>query len=112
MKNEGMNHGLFGKLEPGAVKEFGDWKEVARLVYGNSRKHIIMYRSIISVTEETAEELMLKDQRSWQRYIENHIMTIAEKTISAESICSGCVRYIVKGGIPISMWYSGIPPAG
>lgn len=38
-----------------------------------------MYRSVVSFTEETAKELLLKDQKSWQRYVENHIMTIAEK---------------------------------
>lgn len=32
VKNEGMRHGLFGKLEPGAVKEFDTWQEAARLV--------------------------------------------------------------------------------
>ena len=98
MRNEGMDHGLFGKLEPGAVKEFEDWKDVARLVYGNSRKHITMYRSIISFTAETAEELMLKDQKSWQRYIENHIMTIAEKNnIRREHLQWACAAHNEKG---------------
>lgn len=79
LKNEGMNHGLFGKMEPGAIQEFKDWKETARRVYTNSRKNITMYRSVVSFSEETAKELLLTDQKSWQRYIENHIMTIAEK---------------------------------
>jgi len=98
MRNDGMDHGLFGKLEPGAVKEFEDWKDVAQLVYGNSRKHITMYRSIISFTAETAEELMLKDQKSWQRYIENHIMTIAEKNnIHREHLQWACAAHNEKG---------------
>lgn len=79
LKNEGMNHGLFGKMEPGAIQEFKDWKEIARRVYANSKKNITMYRSVVSFSEETAKELLLTDQKSWQRYIENHIMTIAEK---------------------------------
>lgn len=79
LKNENMNHGLFGKLEPGAVTEFNDWKDVAKLSYANSKKGILMYRSVVSFAEDTAKELLLKDQKSWQRYIENHIMTIAEK---------------------------------
>jgi len=79
MRNEGMTHGLFGKLEPGAVQKYENWKDVAQLVYKNSKNHITMYRGIISFTEEVAAELMLKDQKSWQRYIENHIMTIAEE---------------------------------
>lgn len=79
LKNESMNHGLFGKLEPGAVTEFDDWKDVAKLSYANSKKGILMYRSVVSFAEETAKELLLNDQKSWQRYIENHIMTIAER---------------------------------
>lgn len=79
MKNEAGSHGLFGKLEPGTLTEFEDWKEVAKKVYANSKKGIVMYRSVVSFTEETAKELLLKDQKSWQRYVENHIMTIAEK---------------------------------
>ena len=69
MRNEGMSHGLFGKLAPGGIQELADWKEVARLVYANSKKHITMYHSIISFTDEVAAELMLKGQKDWQRYI-------------------------------------------
>ena len=32
VKNEGMRHGLFGKLAPGEVCEFETWQEAARLV--------------------------------------------------------------------------------
>lgn len=79
-KNEGMNHGLFGCLVPGTpLTEFQDWKDVAQLVYQNSKRHVTMYRSVISFGEDTAKELMLIDRKAWQRYIENHIRTIAEK---------------------------------
>ena len=79
-KNEGMNHGLFGCLAPGKpLTEFQDWKEVAQLVYQNSKRHVTMYRSVVSFGEDTAQELMLTDRKAWQRYIENHIRTIAEK---------------------------------
>ena len=66
-------------MQPGPIQEFKDWKEIARLVYANSKKNITMYRSVVSFSEETAKELLLYDQKSWQRYIENHILTIAEK---------------------------------
>ena len=79
MKNENADHGLFGKLEPGAVTEFEDWRDVARAVYANSTKGTVMYRSVVSLAEDTAKELLLKDQKSWQQYLENHMMTIAEK---------------------------------
>ena len=79
MKNENGDHGLFGKMEPGPVTEFEDWRDVAKSVYANSKRGIVMYRSVVSFGEDTARELLLKDQKSWQRYIENHMMTIAEK---------------------------------
>ena len=96
-KNEGMGHGLFGKLTPGSITEFEDWRDVARLVYGNSKKHITMYRSIISFDEETAAELSLTDQKAWQRYIENHMMTIAEKNnIRREHLQWACALHKEK----------------
>ncbi|MGL5434536.1 MAG: MobP3 family relaxase [Lachnospiraceae bacterium] len=96
-KNEGMNHGLFGKMTPGAIEEFKDWRDIARQVYRNSKKHIVMYRSIISFDEDTAKELMLKDQKAWQRYIENHIMTIAEKNnIKREHLQWACALHQEK----------------
>ena len=61
------------------MTEFQDWKDVAQLVYQNSKRHVTMYRSVISFGEDTAKELMLIDRKAWQRYIENHIRTIAEK---------------------------------
>ncbi|WP_342759948.1 MobP3 family relaxase [Kineothrix sedimenti] len=96
-KNEGMNHGLFGKLSPGPVTEFEDWRDAARLVFANSKKHITMYRSVISFDEETAAELNLTDQKAWQRYIENHMMTIAEKNnIRREHLQWACALHKEK----------------
>ena len=83
-----MSHGLFGKLTPGTVTEFTDWRDIARLVYQNSKKHITMYRSVVSFDEATAGELRLTDQKSWQRYIDNHILTIAQKNGIAPSAVS------------------------
>ena len=92
-----MDHGLFGKLVPGSLTEFGDWREIARLVHRNSRNHITMYRSVVSFDENTAEELYLKDQKAWQRYIENHIMTIAEKNgIRREHLQWACALHKEK----------------
>lgn len=98
MKNENMSHGLFGKMAPGEITEFQDWRDIARQVYANSRKNITMYRSTISFTDEVAAELMLKDQKSWQRYIGNHIMTIAEKNhIKREHLQWACAAHKERG---------------
>lgn len=79
MKNEGMAHGLFGKLEPGEMKQFETWKEVASRVYYLSKEGKNIYRSIISFERNTARELDLIRQKDWQQYIEAHIATLAEK---------------------------------
>lgn len=79
MKNENMTHGLFGRLHPGQVTAFQDWRSIASAVYANSRKGTIVYRCILSFTRETAEELNLLDQKAWKRYLEKHVATIAEK---------------------------------
>lgn len=85
MKNENMGHGLFGKLEPGVVTEFEDWKDVAKLSYANSKKRIVMYRSVVSFAEDTAKELLLKDQKN----------------------CNGRLRCMGERATHIFMWCSG-----
>ena len=32
LKQEGAKHGLFGKLEPGSVKEFATWEEIDGII--------------------------------------------------------------------------------
>ena len=78
VKNEGMRHGLFGKLEPGAVKEFDTWQEAARLVRELSYRRVNMYRGIISFSPETAAELGLSNHKTWEDYIDRHILTLAK----------------------------------
>lgn len=79
-KNEGMRHGLFGKLTPsGDVTEFETWQEVGRLVRELSYRRVNIFRGIISFSPETAAELSLSDHTAWQDYMEQHIKTLAEK---------------------------------
>ena len=78
-KNEGMRHGLFGKLSPGELTEFETWQEAARVVRELSYRRVNIFRSIISFAPETAAELGLNDHKAWEQYIERHIMTLAQK---------------------------------
>lgn len=79
LKNEGMGHGLFGKLEPGEMEQFNTWKEVASHIYHLSKEGKNIYRSLISFERSTARELDLMSQKDWRRYVEAQIATIAEK---------------------------------
>lgn len=87
-KNEGMRHGLFGKLSPvSEVTEFQTWQEVGRLVREQSYRSINIYRGIISFAPETAAELNLSDHKAWEDYVEKHIQTLAKKNgIRAENL--------------------------
>lgn len=93
-KNEGMRHGLFGKLSPGELVEFETWQEVAREVRELSYKKINMFRSVISFAPETAAELGLKDHKAWEQYIELHIQTLAQKNgISMKNLSWVCAHH-------------------
>ena len=86
-KNEGMRHGLFGKLSPGKLTEFETWQEAAREVRELSYRRVNMFRGIISFSPETAAELKLNGHTVWEEYIERHIMTLAQKDgIRAENL--------------------------
>lgn len=85
-------------MSPGEITEFTDWRDIARLVYKNSTKHITMYRSVVSFDEATAEELRLSNQKAWQRYIDNHIRTIALRNgIRVEHLQWACALHKEKG---------------
>lgn len=97
-KNEGMRHGLFGKLSPGELAEFETWQEVAREVRELSYKKVNMFRSIISFAPETAAELGLKNHKAWEQYIESHIRTLAQKnSISMKNLSWVCAHHNERG---------------
>lgn len=86
-KNEGMRHGLFGKLSPGKLTEFETWQEAAREIRELSYRRVNMFRGIISFSPETAAEMKLNGHTVWEEYIERHIMTLAQKNgIRAENL--------------------------
>lgn len=93
-KNEGMRHGLFGKLSPGELVEFETWQQVAREVRELSYKKVNIFRSIISFAPETAAELGLKDHKAWEQYIERHIHTLAQRNgISRKNLSWVCAHH-------------------
>ena len=44
LKNQGMEHGLFGRLDTGQIQYFSDYKEIAQLAHGNTGEGVTMYR--------------------------------------------------------------------
>ena len=91
VKNEGMSHGLFGKLEPWAIQQFDSWKHIASHLYQQSQEGKNVFRAVISFERNTARELGLVKQADWQRYIETHIATLAEKNgIKIQNLSFAC----------------------
>ena len=78
MKNEAGSHGLFGKLEPGTLTEFEDWKEVAKSICQFKKRNRDVPQCRI-LHRRDRKRITAEGSKSWQRYVENHIMTIAEK---------------------------------
>lgn len=76
--------------EPELVLDAAPYEKTKRIYEGLQRK-----------------ELLLKYQKSWQRYMENHIMTSAGKTASNGKTCNGRLRCMGKRATLIFMWCSG-----
>jgi hypothetical protein len=88
MKNEANGHGLFGRISGIEQDEFPTWEEVAKKVYRVSKEGKNVYRPIISFKAETAAELGIKNNKDWQKYVEQNIATLAEKNgIKIQNMC-------------------------
>ncbi|OPZ87319.1 MAG: hypothetical protein BWY74_03430 [Firmicutes bacterium ADurb.Bin419] len=89
-----MNHGLFGKLQPGNLTEFKTWQEVAKEIRELSYQKVNIFRSVISFSPETVAELGLKDHNAWENYIEKHIHILASKNgISRRDLSWVCAHH-------------------
>ncbi len=80
IRNDGMRHGLFGKLDIGEIQDFKTCTEISKLVEEQSKRKegkITMFRGVISFKEETAKEIGLLTQKDWKNYLERHIQTLA-----------------------------------
>lgn len=78
--NEGLSHGLTGKIgdnEFGVIKNI---KENADYIKQKTDDGTIMYRGIISLAEEDAIRLGYDSKEAWERLIQENIFDIAEKT--------------------------------
>ena len=61
------------------MQQFESWKQIAQHIYQQSKEGKNIYRAIISFERSTTRELGLLKQADWQRYIETHIASLAEK---------------------------------
>ena len=95
---------MFGKLSlSDEITEFQLWQAIGRLVRELSYRRVNIFRSIIFFSPETAAELHLADHKAWEKYIEQHIRILAQKTASVHS-CNGLQHITTSRAIPISMW--------
>lgn len=79
VKNEGMRHGLFGKLAPGEVCEFETWQEAARLVRELSYRACQYVPLHYFLHPGNRRRAGLAGHGAWQEYIDRHILTLAKR---------------------------------
>lgn len=97
IKNENMDHGLFGCLNYGEAQCLQSWQEAASAVYVRSKEGKNIFRSVVSFARDTASEIGLDSQEAWRLYIAAQMPTIAEKNgIKLENLGYVCAVHDTK----------------
>ena len=77
MKNPGCGFGCFGKLaDMKSVGNINDLRIAQKEISEASQNHTI-YRAILSVSKDTAEEHNLYDREEWEKLLRSNMSTIA-----------------------------------
>jgi len=115
INNDGMNHGLFGRLNAGdSITSFNDYRNLARRAYFDTSRGHTYFKSVISLADEDAfdagifeesidnitsdRKIDKSDRSGWERYIEKHVSTIASKNnIRIENLSWTCAIHIKDG---------------
>ena len=78
VKNKGMDHGLFGKLQDMCQpKDIINLDMVRKFMYENSKQNF--YRGIISLKEEDAIKLQMVNRKAWEDMISYKMRDIGQK---------------------------------
>ena len=77
--NEGMNHGLFGKILDKSAEEIPNIHDMSRYIADKTRNKTIVYRAVISLAEADAIRLGFDDRAKWQELIAAKMPDVAEK---------------------------------
>lgn len=68
--------GLIGKVFTNEILHFKDSKDIAKVVFENTKKGITIYDGMIAIKKDTTAKLNLEDLNAWENYIIKHINTI------------------------------------
>ena len=71
--------GLIGKVENNEILHFKHSKNIAKLVFENTKKGISIYEGMIAIKKENTKKLNLENLKGWENYIQKHINTIREE---------------------------------
>lgn len=77
--NEGMTHGIFGKVFDNEFDDIKSISKIANYVEDKTKENTIMYRGIISFDEKKALEMGLDNKKNWEELMKNNANLIAEK---------------------------------
>ena len=111
--NPGCGFGLWGQLPgDGAIRLQNDLEYSKRVVRDASKFHTL-YRAIISVGKDDAQEKGLYDRARWEQLVNDHIGTIAkEMDIKTENLCWCASMHYAKNHphVHILYWDNGTDP--
>ena len=80
MFNDGMTHGLFGKVQGmEGLQDIENLKNVKDYIGEKTKAGTITYRSVISLNEKDALRLGFDKRTAWKELLEENMYSIAEK---------------------------------
>lgn len=77
--NDGMKHGLFGKINGVKCEETENIYDMSRQISKATRKGAIVYKTIVSLAETDAEKLGYDDVEKWQDLVKQKLPDICVK---------------------------------
>jgi hypothetical protein len=79
VRNEGMNHGLFGAVDGKKAEEAKNLRELSRHIETKTRGGAIAYRAVISLAEADALRLGYDDPEKWRELVRSRLPDMCEK---------------------------------
>lgn len=112
VKNQGCGFGLWGSFEGAAPETILDFEGEKNRLRAVSEERTV-YRAILSVGKQDAEEKHLYDRANWERLLEAQVGVIAkELNIRREHFCWYASMHYAKGHphVHLLYWDSGTDP--
>ena len=96
--NDGMAHGLFGKMQGEEFSEIKSIGKASEYIHEKTIDRTIMYRGVISLKEADALRLGFDKREEWEKLIKQNIFEMADKIgVPASRIEYACAVHMDVG---------------